>query len=192
MWKYNNLDELYHYGILGMRWGVRRYQKEDGSLTDAGKKKYSTMDPNKLNKKLKKEVHKERRQNGKYTGMSNQWIWNNTIGANSKEATKKFNNEMNKINNIRDKKIMEIDKEYRNKKISYDKGQKQVEKVYDDHMKNMINIGAAKIAGKKYSKNAIQNIGKVNIGYLQDLGYNKETSEYIQELLSKSNRVKIY
>lgn len=30
-------DELYHHGILGMRWGVRRYQNKDGSLTSAGK-----------------------------------------------------------------------------------------------------------------------------------------------------------
>lgn len=33
-------DELRHYGIKGQRWGIRRYQNKDGSLTSAGKKKY--------------------------------------------------------------------------------------------------------------------------------------------------------
>ncbi len=34
----NNDDELMHYGVLGMKRGVRRYQNKDGSLTSAGKK----------------------------------------------------------------------------------------------------------------------------------------------------------
>lgn len=34
-----------HHGILGMKWGVRRYQNADGSLTDAGKKRYGLGDP---------------------------------------------------------------------------------------------------------------------------------------------------
>ena len=33
--------ELYHWGIKGQKWGVRRYQNKDGSLTKAGKKRYS-------------------------------------------------------------------------------------------------------------------------------------------------------
>lgn len=33
-------DELWHWGIKGMKWGVRRYQNKDGTLTTAGKKHY--------------------------------------------------------------------------------------------------------------------------------------------------------
>ena len=38
--KYYN--ELYHHGVVGMKWGVRRYQNKDGSLTNAGKRRYGT------------------------------------------------------------------------------------------------------------------------------------------------------
>lgn len=38
MWKYNHTNELYHYGVKGQKWGVRRYQNKDGMLTPLGKK----------------------------------------------------------------------------------------------------------------------------------------------------------
>lgn len=37
-------DELYHHGIKGQKWGIRRWQNEDGSLTPEGVKRYGTVE----------------------------------------------------------------------------------------------------------------------------------------------------
>ena len=38
-------NEIYHHGIKGQKWGVRRYQNKDGSLTPAGKKRQRDTSP---------------------------------------------------------------------------------------------------------------------------------------------------
>lgn len=61
--------ELWHYGVKGMKWGVRRFQKKDGTLTSAGKKRYQGsrgdiekyIDPENVDeyKKLQKEIEEK-------------------------------------------------------------------------------------------------------------------------------------
>lgn len=44
MWSYNYTDEFYHHGIKGMKWGIRRFQRKNGTRTAAGKKRRNSQE----------------------------------------------------------------------------------------------------------------------------------------------------
>lgn len=44
--------ELYHHGIKGQKWGVRRWQNEDGTFNDAGKRRYFSSKEDRINSKI--------------------------------------------------------------------------------------------------------------------------------------------
>lgn len=56
--EYYNEDYLAHHGVKGQKWGVRRYQNKDGSLTNAGKKRRYLDDDGALTRAGKKQMKK--------------------------------------------------------------------------------------------------------------------------------------
>lgn len=56
-----DIEELCHHGVKGQRWGVRRYQKEDGTLTAEGKARYGVDENGKMSKEGKKLYAQDRK-----------------------------------------------------------------------------------------------------------------------------------
>ena len=64
-----NNNELYHHGIKGQRWGVRRFQNEDGTLTAEGKRRYDIEVQKNVLKDAKRAYKLEKRNTWKKDGI---------------------------------------------------------------------------------------------------------------------------
>lgn len=74
-------DFIMHHGIKGQRWGIRRYQNEDGSLTPAGKKRYLTEYAAKVD--IEQQVRKD------YADQTQQIAWKISKVADDGDALSK-------------------------------------------------------------------------------------------------------
>ena len=110
---------LYHHGVKGMKWGVRRYQRKDGSLTPAGRKRYSD-DPGLRAQRSELDSAKAARKASMKAYSRADTMYRNVPTPDNLSALKKARS-----------RFEAHDAEYRKTKLKYDTN-KEVARIKDD------------------------------------------------------------
>lgn len=130
------INELTHHGITGMKWGVRRYQNKDGSLTSAGKRRRTvgeTVKDYRVSRKRKASLKKARE----------------TKAANKIAAEQRAKDI--KSGKIKAKNMTDAELKARIERLN-------LEKTYNDAVKNSKQAEAGKRFTSKYKESVIDKL----------------------------------
>ena len=188
MEKYIDENYLAHYGVVGMRWGVRRYQNKDGSLTAAGKKRNAKE----LSRYAKQEAYKTDRPSSVINGLKS------TI------SDKISDDDVKRVKDKYNKWIDMVRSEDRHEKEINAYSEKIAKKFYDDELKRNPDVyDTPKLKSKLFE------YAKYEVGYDQakkdhpewfvdDAAYDKawndyrtETKKVVDKLVGKYGHIKI-
>lgn len=153
-WVCTRQNELRHHGIKGQKWGVRRFQNEDGSLTSAGRKRYNDSSTEKQKNDISDEERKRRLKRNIIIGataaaaalavIGTMYYVNKKYNVNlkkinsSKLGTQEISTRVMKLNELSDEDRI-IKKGTKFQRISSMKFEDYVDKgrvVYTSHLKN--------------------------------------------------------
>ena len=180
-----------HHGIKGQKWGVRRYQNEDGSLTEEGMKHLGRMKPDAVRKQMQKAVNKAR---GERHGSSNRWRRDEGIGTESEKVHESQRQKQKAWETSESykhavKETDKLDQMFDQGKISVNDYDREYAKAWDKAFESAPtnNTYAVTGRGRKYTNDYASNLGrKLTVAYLKDLGFNDEASKYIDSIIKKS------
>lgn len=162
---------LYHHGILGQRWGIRRFQNKDGTLTDAGRKRYD-VDIESAKKRVNKAREKRKQAADEYNKKSNygmvykpkeamklQKATGNEKWAKRQLQSEKIKEKLNDENSKKSKHRLELEQKYREEGMSQEEAEiaayKRVrtEKIIAATAGVTIAAATAYVAYRHYDKN---------------------------------------
>lgn len=135
-------NELYHYGVLGMKWGVRRYHNRDGTLNERGRRKAAKLENRYSNLTNGRNIRKKKISKGMH---------NKSVKAMSDAELKQ------KVNRLRlEKDYLDLNKQVNNlenKTIS--RGRKRVSKIANKAIDEIL-VGSAIKVGKDLFTNELR------------------------------------
>lgn len=197
-------SKLIHSGIKGMRWGIRRYQNKDGSLTPAGRKRYGEQQSEELDSQTKEELKKRAINSGdintvaKYrSNMTNDEFRraldrvdleqrmsraNSSINKSGFEKTMDVADKIDRVRNAGEKTLgmyslaAKINNTF-NQKFKMPEVDSRTKSVVDAYKDSLINTASAKEVWK--------NIDKLNAQEIQTVKTRLENEESIKTKASK-------
>ena len=161
-----NFDELYHYGIKGQKWGIRRFQNPDGTLTAEGRTRYGVE---KLEKKQQNRARKAYQKKAGHHVFS--FAWHST-GKNYDEVNENFKKsfktdttykELSKKSFDAEKKRLMLEKTaYKNGKTDYALYEKIV------NSKEYIKLTQASDDAANRKEEYVRNVAKTYVNAIKD------------------------
>lgn len=178
-------SSLSHYGILGMKWGVRRYQNKDGSLTKEGRTRYGVQQ---LEKEARKEAYKQHRKEGGHTLFPSARI---STGKNFEEAEDAFRKKL--LNDPKRKELSLKAAKAELKRLSMEKGinpynnEEAYEKLINsEEYKKLVkeSMKAAKEKRDYISNQAKKYIDVIKDAKIKDLRIHDKDKEFVRQYIS--------
>lgn len=145
--------ELRHHGILGQKWGVRRYQNSDGTLTEAGKARY--------NKDIRRNNQKKSKDRADESSLRDPSRWVSEDLNRAKNTVDSTNRLLEKTREIRQKPKKET--KYDLSKMSDNELRQHINRMLmEDQYTKLMNSRAAEVkSGKDYVDSFLNTSGKV-------------------------------
>ena len=158
-------NQLYHAGTKGMKWGVRRYQNKDGSLTDAGKKRYARDAREKEFDKYDEEsgkYYKQSKKNGRTDLAADAKRYAKEDMERTKRLTDASSHMANELKRVNDKAIKDTPKKTMDLSGMSDKELRdQINRAFLEKQYNDMFAPQKTSKGKEYAGKVLETAGSV-------------------------------